>query len=117
MSFTAFDNGWWPIFFILVAGWIATDIWRWMGVLLGRKLDETAEILVFVRAVATALVAGVIAQLIVYPSGALAQETSMILRIVAAGCGFLGYMLLGRSVGIGVLIALIVLVGGMLAPF
>jgi hypothetical protein len=23
---------WWPYIFIAVAGWLATDLWRWLGV-------------------------------------------------------------------------------------
>ena len=42
MNFTAIDAWWWPYLFILIAGWFATDIWRYAGVLLGRKLDETS---------------------------------------------------------------------------
>jgi hypothetical protein len=35
-----FDAWWWPYAFIAVAGWLATDIWRWLGVLIGNRLKE-----------------------------------------------------------------------------
>ena len=73
MSFSSIDAGWWPFVYILIAGWFATDFWRYAGVLLGRRLSETSEAFVFVRAVATALVAAVISRLILFPSGSLAE--------------------------------------------
>lgn len=112
MSFFAIDSWWWPLVFILVAGWLATDIWRWLGVLLGNRIDDGAEALIYVRSVATALVAGLIAKLILYPSGALA-ETGMALRIVAAIAGFVTYIGLNNRLWAGVSTSLVVLVFGM----
>jgi hypothetical protein len=62
----------WPYLVVIVIGFLPTVIWRVAGVLAGRNLDENAEIMVWVRLVATALVAGVVAKLILSPSGALA---------------------------------------------
>lgn len=113
MSFDAFDFWWWPFLFILVAGWLATDFWRYLGVYLGGHLAEDSDLLVLVRAVATALVAAVIGNLIVFPSGALA-DTLMALRIGAAAAGFVAYLLLGRRILVGILGAEAVLVAGLL---
>lgn len=77
---------WWGYLFIAIAGWLATDIWRWLGVLVGNRLREDSEILNWVRAVATALVAAVVSKLIVYPTGALALSP-LWLRIGAIGAG------------------------------
>lgn len=111
MTFDAFDLWWWPFLFILVAGWLATDFWRYLGVYLGGHLAEDSDLLVLVRAVATALVAAVIGNLIVFPSGALA-DTALALRIAAAVAGFLSYLLLGRRILVGILVAEGVLVLG-----
>ena len=43
-----------------------------LGVFLSRSMDENGEVLKWVRAVATALVAGLIANLVIFPSGGLA---------------------------------------------
>lgn len=67
-------DGLWPYVYIAVAGWLATDLWRWAGVLVGNRIDENSEVLNWVRAMATALVAAVIAKLIFFPTGTL--ETS-----------------------------------------
>lgn len=116
MSYSALDAWWWPFVFILVAGWLATDVWRWLGVFIGNRLDETSQALVLVRAIATALVAAVIARLIVFPSGGLA-ETALALRIGAAALGFAAFQLAGQRIIAGVGVALAVLVAGMSAGF
>lgn len=48
-------------------------VFRAMGVFLSRGLDEGSEALAFVRAVASALLAGVVGKLLAVPPGALAQ--------------------------------------------
>jgi len=60
---------WSPYLFILLAGAIPTQIWRSLGIILSRSMDENGEILKWVRAVATALVAGLIAKLVIFPTG------------------------------------------------
>lgn len=112
MTFDAIHTWWWPFLFILIAGWLATDAWRFLGVYLGGRISENSDILVLVRTIATALVAAVIGNLIVFPSGALA-ETSLVLRLTAAAIGFLAYLGLGRSVLIGIVVAEAVLLSGL----
>ncbi|MCA1300379.1 AzlD domain-containing protein [Stappia indica] len=104
---------WWPYAMILVAGWLATDVWRWLGVLLSGRLREDSELLLWVRAVATALVAGVISKLILFPAGALA-DAPVALRLAAAASGFVAFLVGGQRVVVGVLAAEVVLIGGWL---
>jgi len=113
MTFDAFDAWWWPFVFILVAGWLATDFWRYLGVYLGGHLSEDSDLLVLVRAVATALVAAVIGNLVVFPSGALA-DASIVLRVAAAALGFAAYLFLGRHILLGIVTAVCVLVAGLM---
>ena len=88
-------DGLWPYIFIAIAGWLATDLWRWAGVLAGNRIDENSEVLNWVRAVATALVAAVIAKLIFFPTGTL--ETSPLwLRLGAVVFGGLCFFFGGR---------------------
>jgi hypothetical protein len=114
MTWQSLTDWWWPYLFILLAGWLPTDIWRFIGVLIGGRVREDSEALIVVRAVATALVAGVIAQLILYPSGSLA-ESSVFLRIGAAAAGFAAYLYLGRHIIVSVIVAEVVLVIGLLS--
>ena len=113
LSYDAIDAWWWPYLFIAICGWLATDIWRWMGVLAGSRLKEDSAVLSLVRAVATALVAAVIAKLILYPSGELAN-TPAALRIGATIAGFAAFMALGKRVWVGIVVALAILVIGQL---
>lgn len=85
----------WPYLLIVVA-WIATDSCRFLGVVLAGRMREDTEILNWVRAVATALVAGVIARLIVFPVGPLA-DAPLALRVVSVLVGFGVYSLGGRA--------------------
>ncbi|MFZ2103575.1 MAG: AzlD domain-containing protein [Oricola sp.] len=116
MNYTSIDAWWWPFAFILIVGWLATDLWRFAGVLLGRRLSDTSQAFVFVRAIATSLVAAVISRLILFPSGALA-DTALALRVGAAALGFAAFLLAGRRVIAGVSVALIALIAGMAAGF
>ena len=113
MTFEAIDAGWWPFLFILLAGWLPTNIWRFLGVYLAGQMRDDAEILVFVRALATALVAAVIAKLVLYPDGALSMSP-VGLRVFAMAAGFASFYLSGQRVLVGVLVAEAILVGYLL---
>src|SRR5690606_33673937 len=67
MTFEMIHLWWWPYVFITVGGALATAPFRFLGVYLGGRISESSDALVFVRAMATALVAAVIANLIVFP--------------------------------------------------
>ena len=103
-------DGPWPYIYIAIAGWLATDIWRWAGVIAGKRIDENSETLNWVRAVATALVAAVIAKLIVYPTGVL-EASPLWLRLGAVAVGAAAFFAVGRRpvVGIGTSIATLAL--------
>jgi hypothetical protein len=107
------DNWWWPYVFIAIAGWLATDLWRWLGVLAGNRLKEDSEALHWVRAVATALVMAVTAKLVVFPTGTL-EASPMWLRIGAAVAGFVAFLLSGQRVIVGVVVPVVVLAAGLL---
>lgn len=112
MSYFGYEAWWWPFFFILVAGWLATDAWRYLGVYLGGRIRDDSEMLVLVRAIATALVAAVIGNLILFPSGELAS-TSAALRIGAACAGFIAYLMVRKTVIVGILVAEAILLVGL----
>lgn len=113
MTFAAIDAWWWPYLFILLAGWAATDVWRYLGVYLGSRISETSDLAVLVRCVATALVAGVAASFVLAPGAALADVPAA-LRIGATVVCFVAYLMTGRSILIGVLAGEGVLIAGML---
>lgn len=110
-AFDSIDAWWWPYVFMLVAGVLATDIWRWIGVVAGGMLREGSAALDWVRAVATALVACVIGQLILFPTGAL-TATPAWMRIAAAALGWLAFWYGRKSVLLGVAVSEVLLFAG-----
>jgi len=96
---------------LILVGFLPSEVWRWLGVALGRGLDEQSEIILWVRGVATALVAGVVARIVMIPPGALAA-VPLSVRIAAIACGFLGFLLIRRSAFAGVLVGEAVLIAG-----
>ena len=112
MTFHSFTAWYWPYLFILLAGWLPTDIWRMLGVYLAGHIREDSEYLVFARTLATALVAAVIAKLVLYPEGALAGSP-LGLRLAAMAVGFAAYLKGGRKVYRGVIAGEAVLIGGL----
>ena len=93
----------WPYLVLLLVGFLPNEIWRLLGLVLARGIDEESEIVVWSRAVATAILAGVIAKLILFSSGALAS-IPLPVRVGAAVCGFLAYLVMRRSVFAGVIV-------------
>lgn len=112
MTFTSVDAWWWPYLFILVAGWAMTYSWRFLGVYLGNRLSEASELMIMVRALATAFVAAVIGNLVVFPGGALA-DAPLGLRIGAAAGGFAVFLLMRRSMLAGIVAAEAILLAGL----
>ena len=112
-NFFSSSYWWWPFLFILIAGWLPTDMWRVLGVALGGRMAEGSDLLILVRAVATALVAAVVGNLIVFPGGALAA-TPLALRLGAAIAGFAVYLLSGKRMVVGILTAEAILCAGLL---
>lgn len=68
-----FTGGLWPYLVVILFGFLPSEIWRWAAVFVGRSVSEDSEVLVWVKAVASALLAGVVAKLLLTPSGALAS--------------------------------------------
>jgi len=99
---------------LVLVGFLPSEIWRWLGIALGRGLDEESEIILWVRGVATALVAAVVARIVLIPPGALAS-VPLPVRVAAIGCGFLAFLLLRRSAFAGVLVGEAALIAGALA--
>jgi hypothetical protein len=103
-----------PYLALILVGFLPNEIWRALGLLLARGLNEDSEIVVWSRAVATAILAGVIAKLILFPSGALAT-IPLTVRLAATACGFLAFVAVKRSIFAGVLVGeIVLLLGGLL---
>lgn len=103
-----------PYLVLVLVGFLPNEVWRAVGLLVARGLNEKSEIVLWSRAVATAILAGVIAKLILFASGDLVVIPVWV-RIGAAACGFLGYLAIRRSLFAGVVVGeAALLIGGFL---
>lgn len=103
-----------PYLVLVLCGVLPNEVWRWLGLVLSRGLDEDAEVLVWVRAVATAVLAGVVAKLALFPAGAL-TTVPLVVRLGAVAVGFAAFVAVRRSVFVGVAVGEAVLVIGTLS--
>ena len=104
----------WPYLLLVLVGFLPNEVWRALGLVLARGLNEDSEIVIWSRAVATAILAGVIAKLILFSSGALAT-IPLPVRVGAAVFGFLAFLAMKRSVFVGVAVGeAVLLIGGLI---
>src|SRR6266403_6056773 len=102
---------WHSLLVPVIAGFLPNEVWRMLGLWLGGGVDEGSELLVWVRAVATAILAGVIAQILVQPPGALASVPDW-LRYAAVAAGVASFVLMRRSIFAGVVCGELMMVAG-----
>lgn len=103
MSAEAVLGPWWPYLVIVLVGFLPNEIWRVLAVALSSGLDENSEILTWVRGVATTLLAGVVAKLLLAPGGALAA-VPFAGRAGSLLVGLAAFYAFRRSVIVGVLV-------------
>jgi hypothetical protein len=104
----------WPYVLLVLVGVLPNGVWRMLGVVLARGLDEDSEIIVFARATATAILTGVVGKLVIFAPGTLAA-VPLAARIGALALGVAAFQLAGRSVFAGVIVSTLALMAGMLA--
>jgi len=102
-----------PYLVVLLVGFLPSEVWRWIGLVLARGMDENAPALAWVRATATALLAGLVARLLLLPTAALATVPAD-LRFGAVLGGLVAYAAAGRSVFAAVLVGEAILIAGAL---
>ncbi len=105
------DGAYWPYVALLVFAFLPTEIWRWLAVAFARKIDPESALLDWVRSVATALLAGVVAKLTLSPPGALAA-LPLALRVGALAVTLAIVVHDRRRVIVAVLAGEAVLIGG-----
>src|ERR1700744_1290909 len=110
-AMSEFFGDWHALVMLILAGVIPNQIWRMLGLWLGSGLDEGSDFLVWVKAGATPILAGVIAQILVQPPGALASVPG-VLRYGALATGFVAFMLTRRSIFAGVVVGEITMIAG-----
>ena len=101
----------WPYLALILLGFLPNEVWRFLGLWLARGLDEDSQIVLIARAVATALITGVVAKLIVFATGAL-ETIPFPVRFAAAFGGFIAFLAIRRSVFVGVAAGEVLLLAG-----
>lgn len=91
----------WPYLVLVLVGVLPNEVFRLAGVVLARRVDERSEIFVWVRHVATALLAGLVAKLLLSPASVLAT-VPLGLRLGAVALGVAAFFLCRRSIVAGV---------------
>ena len=102
MSLAALDGAAAPYLLLVAFGFLPSVAWKLLAAFVAHGIDENSEILVWVRAVATTLLAGVACKLLVAPSGALAAAPAWV-RFGALALGLLAWRVAGRSVAAAVI--------------
>jgi hypothetical protein len=100
-----------PYLVLILVGFLPNEVWRLLGIVVARGLDDDSELIIWVRAVAVAILAAVIAKLTLVPPGALAT-VPLTVRLAAIACGFLAFLLLRRSVFAGLVAGEAALIAG-----
>lgn len=88
---------------VVLVGFLPTEIWRTLAVIAGRRVEAGSMVFRWVQAVATALLAAVVARLLFAPAGALAA-VPLAVRLGAVAGGVAGFAACRRSVFAGVLV-------------
>jgi hypothetical protein len=86
---------------LFVAGFLATEVWRWLGYVVGSRLDVESAPFLWIRAVATALVAGLVTRMLLFPVGTLAQVPTVV-RLGAFAGGIAIFLALRGNLAAGV---------------
>jgi hypothetical protein len=61
-----------PYLALILFGFLPSEIWRALAVVVARRIDENSELFLFVRSVATVLLVGVVVKIVLLPSRELA---------------------------------------------
>jgi hypothetical protein len=86
---------------LVLAGVLANEVWRLLGVAAGARLDLDGRLFLWVRAVALALVAGLVSRMVLFPAGALA-DVPLAIRLASFAGGIALFGVTRRNLGAGV---------------
>lgn len=86
---------------LFLAGALANEVWRLLGVVAGSHLDLDGQLFQWVRAVALALVAGLVSRMVLFPAGALA-DVPLAIRLASFAGGIALFYAARRNLGAGV---------------
>jgi hypothetical protein len=103
-----------PYLVLVLVGFLPNEVWRMIGLLVSRGIDENSEVIVWVRAVATAILTGLVGKVVVFAPGSL-EAVPLWIRLLAAALGMLAFYVFRGSVLAAVATGTIAIAVGMLA--
>ncbi len=90
------------LWLIVLGCGVATFVWRFLGVVVVKRIDANGAIFQWITCVSYAMVAGLIFRMVIMPESELAG-VSLVIRIVAVAIAFAAYFLFRRRLVAGVL--------------
>ncbi|MGI9523461.1 MAG: AzlD domain-containing protein [Hyphomicrobiaceae bacterium] len=96
-------SDWSSYLLILVVACIAHEPWRWLGAFLGRNIGEQDALFLWVRAVSTALVTGLVMRFVMFPVGVL-ETVPIWIRLLSVAISCASYFVLNRNLGLSIII-------------
>lgn len=97
------------LLYIAIAGVAATAVWRIAGVVISNGLAEESPLIEWVKAVSTALVAGLVTRIVLFPPGALA-DIELAIRAGSFTLGIAAFFVARRNLAFGVLAGTLMLI-------
>ena len=103
------SGGLWPYLAVIIFGFLPSEVWLMLSVFAASGIDQKSKVLEWVRAVSTALLAGVVANIVLAPSGALALAP-LWARLGAMALGLAVYFCVRKSVLAGVIAGVVAII-------
>ena len=110
----SFLGDWWPYLLLVAAGVLPNEVWRMLGIVVSRGLDDGSELIIWVRAIATATLTGVVGKIVGFAPGALGA-VPLAVRLAAAGAGLAAFFVMRQSVFAGLVAGVTALLAGIWA--
>jgi hypothetical protein len=104
----------WPYLLLIAVGFLPNEVWRMLGIVASRGIDEHSELIIWVRAVATATLTGVVSKIVAFAPGALGTVPLWV-RLGAAALGIAAFFVVRRSVFAGLLTGVLAMLAGIWA--
>ncbi|HET7598493.1 MAG TPA: AzlD domain-containing protein [Burkholderiales bacterium] len=98
-----------PLWAVVLASIAATYLWRGLGVLLSGRMRIDSALFNWVTCIAYAMIAGLIARVIVMPTGLLG-ETLLVQRLIACALALGAFYASRRNLFVGVITGMLVLI-------
>jgi Branched-chain amino acid transport protein (AzlD) len=101
----------WPYLLLIAVGFLPNEVWRMLGIVASRGIDEESEVIIWVRAIATATLTGVVSKIVVFAPGALGA-VPLVVRLAAVATGIAAFFVMRGSVFASLVIGVAAILAG-----